>query len=58
MIDFFINSDRYTFIDYQIGACIGSSLVPGISRDLRELAGVAYLNFKWQETVEGLVPGK
>ena len=58
MIDFFINSDRYTFIDYQIGDCIGSSFVPGISRDLRNLAGVAYLNFKWKETVEGLVPGK
>jgi len=58
MIDFFINSGRYTFIEYRIGDCIGSSFVPGISRDLRNLAGVTYLNFKWQETVEGLVPEK
>jgi len=58
MIEFFIKTGRFTFIDFQIGDYIGSSLGVGISRDFRELAGIAYLNFKWQETIEGLLSGK
>jgi hypothetical protein len=58
MIEFFIKTGRFTFIDFQIGDYIGSSLTVGISREFRELAGIAYLNFKWQETIEGLLSGK
>ena len=38
----------YTFIDYKIGDYIGSSLGNGVSRNLRNISGLAYLNYKYE----------
>lgn len=46
-IEFFLENRAYTFIDFRIGDYIGSSLGTGILRDLRNLAGIVYLNYKY-----------
>ena len=44
----FLHGIRLTRINYKIGDYVGSSLSTGFIRTLRELAGIAYLNQKWE----------
>jgi hypothetical protein len=41
------NKERIARIDYSIGDMIGSSFGTGVDRRLRGLAGLTYLNYKW-----------
>ena len=43
---------RTAIIDYKIGDLIGSTLGTGIQRELRSIAGVTYLNWKWANQIE------
>lgn len=52
---FFMENKNYTFIDYKIGDYIGSSLGTGLSRDLRNIAGLAYLNYKYEKKISNII---
>ena len=41
-----LTSKRYTFIEYQIGDYVGSTLGMGVDRFLRSVAGISYLSYK------------
>jgi len=51
ILKFFIDKNNYKIIDYKIGDYIGSSLGIGIDRDLRDIAGYIYLNYKWENKI-------
>ena len=51
---FFLGNLNYTFIDYRIGDYIGSSMGTGLSRELRNIAGLAYLNYKYKNRLSSL----
>ena len=51
ILKFFIDKNNYIIIDYKIGDYIGSSLGNGIIRDLRNIAGSIYLNYKWENKI-------
>lgn len=44
-----MKSDRIGMINYKIGDYSGSSLGVGIDRSYRSIAGLVYLNHKWNE---------
>ena len=46
---------RTATIDYKIGDLIGSTLGTGIQRGLRSIAGLTYLNYKWNEQIEAKI---
>lgn len=45
---------RCIHIPFRLGDYIGSSFGMGIARELRELAGFMYLNYKWENRLETL----
>ena len=47
-LQLFTNNDPYAVIDFKIGDYVGSTMGTGLARDLREIAGNAYLNYKWE----------
>ena len=49
----FLQGARLSRINYEIGDYVGKSMGTGFSRTLRELAGIAYLNQKWQPIFSG-----
>jgi len=51
ILKFFIDKNNYIIIDYKIGDYVGSSLGNGIIRDLRDIAGYIYLNYKWENKI-------
>ena len=55
---FFLENLNYALIDYKIGDYIGSSMGTGISRKLRNIAGLAYLNYKYSNKLSGLRESK
>lgn len=52
-----LEPERISKIDFKIGDIIGSSLGKGISRSLRDITGLSYLNFKWSEKIYSLILG-
>lgn len=48
-IKLFLEKLDYAFIDYKIGDYVGSTLGNGIDRQLRNIAGLSYLNYKFQK---------
>lgn len=63
----FTSGARYAIIDYRIGDYVGSTMGTGITRSLREVAGIVYLDYKWRsafdlhkytKTVKTRIPSK
>ena len=50
-IEFFLENRAYNFIDFKIGDYVGSTLGTGVVRNLRELTGIVYLNYKYMGKV-------
>ncbi len=47
-IRFFLEKYSYTFIDFKIGDYVGSSLGNRFDRQMRDMAGISYLNNKYK----------
>ena len=52
---FSLNRQKLAVVDYKIEDMIGRSLGTGIQRDIRSIAGLMYLNTKWENTLEQII---
>ncbi|MEM0136393.1 MAG: hypothetical protein QXU18_14400 [Thermoplasmatales archaeon] len=57
-LHFSLSPERTTRIDYKIGDMIGTTLGVGELRDLRNVAGIAYLNYKWLNFLDKIIDTK
>ena len=48
-LKFYLQHLNYAVINYRIGDYIGSSLGTGIPRELRNIASLSYLNYKFEK---------
>jgi hypothetical protein len=54
-LKFSLENRNYAFIQYKIGDYVGSILGTGITRELRNLVGLIYLNYKYEEKISVLI---